>query len=136
MLTDDLYANAEAHGSQAALVYGDERLTWAELLHQVECLAQGLTASGIAAGDPVALLLPNSPAFVISWLAITGIGAVVVPLNPMFKRDELDFYFRKSPVRAVIGDEPRIAISERIVERWDDRVRLITTAAGPGPALS
>jgi long-chain acyl-CoA synthetase len=136
MLTEDLYAHAEARGSHAAVVCGEERLSYADLLDRVERLADGLTASGIGAGDPVALLLPNSPAFVISWLAITGIGAVVVPLNPMFKSDELDFYFRKSGVRAVIGDEQRIAVSERIVERWDDGVRLITTAAAAGRALS
>jgi long-chain acyl-CoA synthetase len=117
MLTDDLYANAEAGGSRAALVHGDEQLTWGELLEQVERLAHGLTASGIAPGDPVALLPPNSPAFVVSFLAITAIGAVVVPLNPQFKPDELGFYFRNSGVRAVIADEAGIAVAERLVAR-------------------
>src|SRR3954447_12646439 len=117
MLTDDLYANAEAGGSRAALVHGEEQLTWPELLEQVERLARGLTASGIAAGDPVALLPPNSPAFVVSFLAITAIGAVVVPLNPQFKPDELGFYFRDSGVRAVIADDAGIAVAERLVER-------------------
>jgi long-chain acyl-CoA synthetase len=116
MLTDDLYANAEAGGSRAALVYGDEQLTWAELLDQVERLAHGLAASGIAAGDPVALLPPNSPAFVVSFLAITGMGAVVVPLNSQFKPDELGFYFRNSGVRAVIADQAGIAVAEHVVE--------------------
>src|SRR4051794_3059940 len=133
MLTDDLYANAEAHGSQAALVYGDGRLRWAELLDQVERLAQGLPASGIAAGDPVALVLPTSPAFVVSWLAITGIGAVVVPLNSQFKQDELGFYYRNSGVRAVIAVESGIAVSEPVVERG---VQLIATEPQCGRALS
>ena len=54
-----------------------------------------------------------------------------------FKQDELDFYFRNSGVRAVIADEPGIAVSERIAERWDDGVRLITTASrDDGPAHS
>ena len=44
MLTDDLYANAEARGSQTALIYGDERLSYAELLDRVERLAHGLAA--------------------------------------------------------------------------------------------
>ena len=84
MLTDDLYAHAEARGRQTAVVCGDERLTYAELLQRVECLAQGLAAGGIEPGDPVALLLPNSPAFVVSFLAITGLGAIAVPLNHGF----------------------------------------------------
>jgi long-chain acyl-CoA synthetase len=133
MLTEDLYAHAEARGGQDALVYGDERLTWAELLDQVERLAQGLSASGIAEGDPVALLLPNSSAFLVSWLAITGIGAVVVPLNSQFKADELGFYFRNSGVRAVIADEAGIAVSERVVEPG---VQLIATGPERRRALS
>jgi long-chain acyl-CoA synthetase len=136
MLTEDLYGHAEARGSQDALVFGDERLTYSDLLDRVQRLAHGLTANGIGAGDAVALLLPNSPAFIVSWLAITGLGAVVVPLNPLYKQDELDFYFRNSGVRAVIGDEPRIALSERIVDGWDEGVRLITTAPAGGRALS
>jgi long-chain acyl-CoA synthetase len=136
VLIDDLYAHADARGSQDAIVYGEERLTYAELADRVDRLAHGLTADGIAAGSPVALLLPNSPAFVISFLAVAAIGAIVVPLNPLFKRDELDYYFRNSGVRAVIGDEAGIAVSERIVEGWDDRVRLITTGSAHGRALS
>jgi long-chain acyl-CoA synthetase len=136
MLTDDLYAHADARGRQTAVVFGDEELSYADLLDRVERLAHGLTANGLGAGDAVALLLPNSPAFVISFFAITGLGAVVVPLNPQFKQDELDFYFRNSAVRAVIGDEARIAVSERIAERLDDDVLLITTASPPGRALS
>jgi long-chain acyl-CoA synthetase len=136
VLTDDLYAHAESRGSQTAVVHGEERVTYAELLDRVERLAHGLTASGLDAGDPVALLLPNSPAFIVSFLAITGIGAVVVPLNPQFKQDELAFYFRNSGVRAVIGDELAIAVCERIFERRDDSVRLITTASERRGALS
>ena len=136
MLIEDLYAHADARGSQVAIVYGEERLTHAELADRVDRLAHGLTADGIAAGDPVALLLQNSPAFVVSFLAVAAIGAIVVPLNPLFKRDELDFYFRNSGVRAVIGDEPGIAVSERIVEGWDEGVRLITTGPASGRARS
>ena len=135
-LTADLYAHAEARGSQAAVIHGAERLSYAELLDQAERLAAGLTAHGLAAGDPVALLLPNSPGFVVSFLAVTGIGAIAVPLNPQFTPDELDFYFRNSGVRAVIGDGASIAVSERLAERRDDDLRLITTAPAPGPALS
>lgn len=133
MLTADLYAHTTARGDHPAVVFGEERVTYAELLDRVQRCAEGLGAAGIGPGDPVALLLPNSPAFVVSWLAITGLGAVVVPLNPMFKPDELDFCFRNSGVRAVIGDEARVAVCETIV---DERVALVTTGAATGRALS
>ncbi|NJN19737.1 MAG: long-chain fatty acid--CoA ligase [Oscillochloris sp.] len=52
-------------------------------------LAAGLLAEGIHPGDRVALLLPNSPLFVIAYYAILKAGAVVMPLNPLANRHEL-----------------------------------------------
>jgi long-chain acyl-CoA synthetase len=127
LLTEDLYANAEARPGQAAVICGDQRLTNAELLECVERLAQGLAVGGVGAGDPVALLLPNSPEWVVSLLAVTALGAVAVPLNPHFKQDELEFYFRNSGVRAAIADDARLAVAERIAQRCERELPLITT---------
>jgi long-chain acyl-CoA synthetase len=90
--------------NRPALVYGDERLTWAELSEQVESLAGALAGLGLGEGAAVALVLPNVPAFVIGFLAILRAGAVAVPLNPHFKEAELEFHFRDCGVRAVITD--------------------------------
>lgn len=136
MLTEDLYVNAKAHASQAALIYGGDILSHADLLEHVERLAHALTAGGLKAGDPVALVLANTPSFVVSFLAVTGMGAVVVPLNPQFKRDELEYYFRNSNVRAVIVEEAGIELAERIVEGWDETVRVFTTGPDRGRAVS
>ena len=54
-----------------------------------------------------------------------------MPLNPHFKQDELDFYFRNSGVRAVIGDEPGTArVASGSWTAGTSRVQLITTGAG------
>jgi long-chain acyl-CoA synthetase len=90
--------------NRPALVYGDERLSWAELSDQVDRLAGALAARGLGDGAPVALVLPNVPAFVIGFLAVLRAGGVVVPLNPHFKEAELEFHFRECGVRAVITD--------------------------------
>ncbi len=131
MLIEDLYAHAESRGSHPAVVFRDERLSWADLRDRTERLAQGLAAVGIGPGDPVALLLANSPAYVISALAIGGLGGIVVPLNPQFKQEEIDFYLRNCGVRAVIGDEHGIAVAARIAEESGEDLALITTGA-PG----
>jgi long-chain acyl-CoA synthetase len=135
MLTDDLYAHADARPDHEAVVYGEERLTWADLAERVDRLAHGLTATGIGAGDPVALLLPNAPAFVTSFLAVTALGGVAVPINPLFKQDELEFSFRNSGVRAVIGDEAGTDAAAPIVEAWGG-VRQITTGPTRAGALA
>ena len=55
-----------------------------------------LAARGLDRGAPVALVLPNVPAFPIAFLAILRAGAVAVPLNPHFKEAELEFHFRSA----------------------------------------
>ena len=113
MLTRYLYANAGFRPDRDALVFGERRISHAELLERVERAAEGLRQRGIGSGDAVALVMPNGPAFVTAFLAITGIGAIVVPLNQHFKVDELAFCLNACMAREVIADEQEI---ERLVE--------------------
>ena len=79
--------------AEGGLVHGDKRMGWSELRERADRLAQGLASLGLGPGDPVALVLPNVPAFAISFFAIARLGGVVVPLNPQFKEAEFDFHF-------------------------------------------
>jgi long-chain acyl-CoA synthetase len=117
--------DASAFAERVALVHGDERISYAELDEQVERLAAGLAARGIGGGAPVALVLPNVPAFAVAFLAILRAGAVAVPLNPLFKEAELEFHFADSGARAVIAAGPAAAACAGVVERLDTRPELI-----------
>ena len=64
-----------------ALVCGDERLTYRQLLEQSARVAAGLAARGVKAGDRVALLLGNRIEFVLALFAATRLGAITVPLS-------------------------------------------------------
>jgi long-chain acyl-CoA synthetase len=61
---------------------------------------------------------------------------VVVPVNPAFKQDELEFYFRQCDVRAVISDDRSAGVCERIVAAWDEPAKVIATSAAHGQALT
>ena len=88
--------------AEGGLVHGDERMGWSELRERADRLAQGLASLGLGPGDPVALVLPNVPAFAISFFAIARLGGVVVPLNPQFKEAEFDFHFDEAGVKAIV----------------------------------
>jgi long-chain acyl-CoA synthetase len=109
VIAELLRAAAAANPDRPALVYGDERIGYPELLDRAERLAGGLAARGIGPGEAVALRLPNGPGFVTAFFAITGLGAIVVPLNPQFKRDELDACMRACGARALLSDEREVA---------------------------
>ena len=95
-----LYAQAAERPDHVALVYGDERIAYADLVERIERLADGLAQRGIGAGDAVGLALRDDPWLVTSFHAITALGAVVVPVNPAFKQTELEFNFRATGVAA------------------------------------
>lgn len=131
-----LYAQAAERPEAAAVVYGDERIAWGELVERVERLAHGLAERGIGAGDAVGLVLRDDPWFVTCFHAVTALGAIVVPVNPGFKQTELDFCFRSTNVRAVISDERTAGVCERIAAGFDHPVEVITTTAAHGQSLT
>jgi long-chain acyl-CoA synthetase len=131
-----LYEHAAARPDHTAVVYRDERIGFAELVERIERLAAGLAERGIRPGDAVALLLGNDPSFIVSFHAVTALGGVVVPVNPAFKQDELEFTFRKCDVRAVVSDERTAGVCERIVAGFDGPVEVITTSSAHGQSLT
>lgn len=97
-----LTAIASDRGSGKALVYRDTYLSWRGLLHRVDRRAQELHAMGIAPGAWVGLMLGNVPDFVILALALSKIGAVVVPLDPTTGARELEMILEAAPLRALV----------------------------------
>jgi long-chain acyl-CoA synthetase len=132
MVTRFLYEQAQARPEQIALVYGDERITFGDLLERVERLADGLARQDLVAGEAVGLVLHNDPTFVTSFYAVTALGATVVPVNPAFKQPEIEFCFRSAEVRHVISDERTAGVCERIAATLDSGVEVISTSTAHG----
>jgi acyl-CoA synthetase (AMP-forming)/AMP-acid ligase II len=91
-----------------ALVIGDQHVTFAGLAQRSRALAGGWLALGVARGDRVGLLLENSVAWADAFWSLARIGAVVVPLNTRWTKDELRFVLAQAELRAVlVGDRFR-----------------------------
>jgi len=86
----DIFAQTVKQRPNSTFLYFKGRcMTYSEIDKQSDALAAGLIASGVKKGDPVALILPNCPQFIISQLAIWKAGAIPVPLNPLYTEDEI-----------------------------------------------
>jgi long-chain acyl-CoA synthetase len=131
-----LYQHADMRPEHPAVVYRGERIGFGDLVERIERLAAGLLDRGIGPGDAVALVLANDPSFVVSWHAVTAVGGIVVPVNPSFKQDEIEFTFRKCDIAAVISDERTAGVCERIVAGFDRPVEVIPTTAAHGQSLT
>jgi fatty-acyl-CoA synthase len=102
----NLEVSARRYPGKAAFHYYGTDVTYAELLRSAEALAGYLHAAcGVRRGDRVLLYAQNCPQFVIGYYAILRADAVVVPVNPMNKRDELAYYVADSDARVIVSTQ-------------------------------
>lgn len=85
-----------------ALAYFDGRLSYRETDSLSDSVAGHLAARGLERGDRVAIMLQNTPQFVIALLGAWKAGATVVPLNPMYKSGEAGHVLKDAEVTALI----------------------------------
>ena len=102
----NLAAQAAAHPHRVAVDYYGTRVTYAELKRDADALAGFLQQRcGVAKGERVLLYLQNSPQFIIAYYAILRADAVVVPVNPMNRTDELRHYVDDAQARVAIAGQ-------------------------------
>ncbi|MEW2254435.1 AMP-binding protein [Streptomyces sp. NPDC047869] len=94
-------AAAEAP-DRAFLTYFDASLGYREVDELTDSVAAHLAERGLERGDRVAVLLQNSPHFVLAVLGAWKAGATVVPVNPMYKSAEVAHVLRDGEVAALI----------------------------------
>ncbi len=95
-LTESLKRSARDHAEKPALVFGDRRISYRELVDTSERLAIALSRTGLASRDRVVLHLPNIPEVVFVFLALVTIGAIPVMALPSHRLSELRHLVRRS----------------------------------------
>ena len=101
----NLASNLERHAAErpahAAVLFEGGSLGYAELDAAASRLAQGLRARGIAAGERVALYLPNIPEYLVAYYAAQKLGAITVAINSIFRSAEVQYLLADSGARVV-----------------------------------
>ena len=108
-----LEESSKNYPNNTALEFLGFEMTYAELQQAVNKFAASLQASGIQAGDRVAIMLPNCPQTVISFFAINKLGGVVVNVNPLYKGRYLKHLITDSGAKTLI-------IIDRVLEAYEE----------------
>ena len=147
-LWDNLEISARRYPHKPAIVFFGRTTSYAELQEQAERLAARLFALGVRKGDRVLLDMQNCPQLVIAHFAILRANAVVVPVNPMNRAEELKHYITDPDAKVAIttGDlageiakaDAQLAPGDRlahlIVTQFTDAFDPDAPDAGPIPA--
>ncbi|HDM37808.1 MAG TPA: long-chain fatty acid--CoA ligase [Candidatus Omnitrophica bacterium] len=107
--------SAEKYPDKEAVFFEQESLTYQRLGESINKLANSLIRLGVKKGMRVGLLLPNSISFVVAYLGIVKCGAIVVPLNTLFKAEELKYILEDSGASFLITSSYFLPVIEKIV---------------------
>ena len=89
-LLDHARDTATQRPDHTALIFKGERISYGELEWRSDALAQALIANGVKKGDRVAIVMANTPQFVIAEFAIWKAGGIVASINPLYTGPELE----------------------------------------------
>ena len=126
----NLAISAVRYPDKPALVYMGRVWTYRELLNAAEKMASSLAGLGIQAGDRVVLNMQNCPQLVITHFAILRLDAVVVPVNPMNKAEELKHYITDPDARVAVTTAdlaPELAQASNALPQTQQLEHLVVT---------
>ena len=101
---DEIFRRSVARfpAEEALVGPNGERLTYHDLNQRVDRIATALASRGLAAGDRIALLIGNDPAFVIALLAAIRLNVIAVPLNIREQTPELEFTLNQCGAKIIV----------------------------------
>ncbi|MCU0578596.1 MAG: AMP-binding protein [Desulfobacterota bacterium] len=114
---------------KAALVYLGTPYSYDWVLHQVQSLAVSLHQLGLREGDRVVLYLPNSAQWVLAWLAVQWIGAVPVPITPIYTARDLAYIANDTGAVAVFCADRNFGYVQQVLDSTPLKTIIVTNLA-------
>jgi acyl-CoA synthetase (AMP-forming)/AMP-acid ligase II len=133
-ITDYLAERARRHPDKAAIVFYGRELSFAELHDLSDRFAALLAERGVAPGDRVAVFMPNCPQFLVAFYGILKLGAIHVPVNPLFKAEEMLYELRDSGARVMVTLDQLHPVAASVREAAALRHVFVTSFAEMLPA--
>jgi len=128
LLTD----SAARRPDHPAVIYSGQQIAYGELNRRSDALAWGLKERGLGPGDITVLMMPNSIDWITAYYTIAKIGAIVLPVNFLYRTEELTHIFRDSRARAFIGTPQHLKYAGPLVLE-SSQFHLKVTAGGETP---
>ena len=113
-ISSQLSQTAQDKPTKVAYMFEGESKTYGELNAAINAFASGLENMGIKKGDHIALLLGNSPYYIIGMYGAARLGATVIPVNPIYTPEEIGYILNDGDVKAVIMLDLLVPLFEKL----------------------
>ena len=111
-------------------VFGDDAVTYRDMVDRAATAAAGLQERGVGAGDVVALLSYNNVEFLTTVFAANYLGAIAMPLNWRLAAPELRYIIDHSQARALVCDEALLELGRAATTDAEGLVRVCVSGSG------
>jgi long-chain acyl-CoA synthetase len=122
-------AVAEGRKGHTAVIYLGTRTSYRELKKLSERFAAALTGIGVRPGEKVMLYMPNTLQWLVSWLGIQKIGAVAVPISPIYTPADLRYIANDSGTETVICADTNFGYVKRVLPETSLKRVIVTRMA-------
>ena len=112
---------------KSAVIYLGTEFTYGELKDLVERFAASLQYLGVTKGDRVILYLSNTPQWVIAWLGLMRLGAVSVPISPIYTPVDLEYMANDSEAETIICMDTNFGYVKDIIPETRLKRVIVTT---------
>jgi acyl-CoA ligase (AMP-forming) (exosortase A-associated) len=135
LLHDLVAQSAAARPASLAVKFKSQERSYAELWRDVQHVAHGLRAAGLARLDRVAVYLPKTLETVAALFGTSAAGGVFVPVNPLLKPEQVGYILRDCNVRLLVTSAARLADLEATLRGCPDLHTVIVTDGGAEESL-
>ncbi|WP_282035036.1 fatty acid--CoA ligase family protein [Metabacillus indicus] len=135
-LLSQLSLSAQKYGGKPAFIFEGKETSYGELDVLISKFADSLQQLGVKKGDHLALVLGNSPYFVISLYGAMRAGATVIPINPIYTPDEIGYILNNGDVKTVVTLDVLLPLFEKMNGVLPQVEHIISCETPPSEAKS
>jgi len=125
---------AEKYPDRTAVIYLGERITYRKLVEQIRRFATALDGLGLRKGDKIMLYIPNCPQFLIAYFGAHLIGAVPVPVSPIYTPHEIKYLIEDAEAETVLCMDTNFRYIQEVFEETRLKRIIVTSYVDMLPA--
>jgi 2-aminobenzoate-CoA ligase len=124
----------EGRGDQAAILFGDQKISFKELVAMANKFANVLTKIGVGSQDRVGIRLTNTPEAIAINFGIEKCGAIPVPVSPLWAKEEVTFVLNNAEFKAFAVSFPLLGAVEAGAHEFEFPTKIVVVGGKPEEA--
>ncbi len=121
----------EGRGDNVAILFGDQKITYKEVQTQANKFANVLKSLGVEEQDRVGIRMTNAPEAVIINFGIMKVGAIPVPVSPLWAKEEIAFVLNNAEFKAFAVSFPLLEAVEGSKHEWEFPTKVVVVGGKP-----